>query len=189
LNENEFSPDLVSCDAGFVHRPSANACPPIPEWVKDQLEQANSGGEGGGPSIDQGCYEHICDLSEVCIWTEPDEVRFEDCARPCESDSDCGTRQICACTSGLFLAALGEGPGTTLGICRPATCRIDSDCGPGMFCISNFRTDDCVSIPHDFHCQSPNDECAGTGDRWCSDNACVHDGERFVCSEDGNVYC
>jgi hypothetical protein len=169
------SPNLVQCEGGFAHRPTAAACPPLEE------AQAGAGGEGG---IGGEECPRQCAPDETCIWTIPNEFHpFSECARVCETDAQCPSGSICACVPGLFLRPSDDGPGTTVGMCRTSNCTVDADCPPGLLCIAPLSADFCEPVPRTFHCQTPADECAGP--EHCESDSCMYRDDRFVCDDEG----
>jgi hypothetical protein len=180
--ESVVSPNLSTCHGHFAHRPTAAACPPPPPNLERGAGGEGTSGEGGAPWGSAHCDEP-CSPGEACIWTTPNEALAAECVSVCETDADCVAGAVCACVPGLFRGVSDPGPGTTVGICRRSTCSVDADCAPGLLCISPFTRSDCGEPwPREFHCQTPNDECAG-GDQ-CPLKDCEYEDNRFICGRD-----
>jgi hypothetical protein len=171
----QAAPGFVTCGGGFAHRPMAAACPPPPPDL--DYGEPGSGGEGGETT--SHCNES-CGEGEACIWSDPAESERAHCARVCETDLDCGRGSVCACVPGLFRTPFEPTGGLTVGLCTESTCTVDADCEPGALCIAPFSPSDCgLPWPHEFHCQTPDDECASVAD--CNDQDCDYVEGRFVC--------
>jgi hypothetical protein len=182
----EESNGLVSCENGWVHREEAQACS-VPDRYGPEESTAGAGGSEGeaAPPLDQPCNDDFdCDAQPngFCVEesTPPLQLAAQ-CSYACTEDSDCGESEICACGSPHVRAANGEG--IWFGVCRPATCSTDGDCN-GQLCSSPVFAFCGIARPVAFHCQTPEDECAGPDD--CPRfHACQHDGTRLVCREQG----
>jgi hypothetical protein len=83
----------------------------------------------------------------------------------------------------MFRRPSDEGPGTTIGVCRPATCTVSTDCPAGMLCIAELSDEYCQPLPPAFHCQTPVDECAGPEN--CASGSCGYRDGRFICDDSG----
>jgi hypothetical protein len=184
---SRLSPDLVGCEHHFAHRPEAATCPPPPPFLQTGAAGDGAGGQGGEGGATSACGPEVCARGESCIWTDISENARYECARVCRTDAECPSGSICSCVPGLFLEWDEPGPGTTVGLCRRATCASDAECGPGLLCIASFSYADCGSKwPHEFHCQTPRDECASPDD--CALEDCEYQSEHFACG-DSTEFC
>jgi hypothetical protein len=142
-----------TCSNGMRHRPKAVKCPSFLPRSDDGVSNLRrhishydelSGDEAGSmPCIrDSDCsaraYGH-------CEPTRPSVMTW--CAYGCVSDSECSSGELCLC-------------GDPVGGCVPATCRIDSDCGPPYVCGDYEPIDVECGDTDAFACQTKRDECA-----------------------------
>jgi len=135
---------IERCQDGSLHRFEAVAC--MEEYEAPPCDTCNE--------VDGGCPE-----GEVCHFADSwDTGCF--CMRPCVSDDDCESDQLCLCPlRGLGDAVYGS-IRSSLQRCVPASCRTDADCG-GYRCGVDY--DDCGVI-HEIRCRGPEDECEGYKD-------------------------
>lgn len=178
IGGSQASPDLVTCNGGFAHRPSAATCPPPPPDVEIGAAGQGAAGEGGAPNDCGGKY---CAPGEACIESDADVGSVTYCALVCETDSDCPSDSICACVPNLFRNSVTD-ESITVGLCTRATCTVDADCGSGSLCVAPYSPSDCgLPWPHEFHCQTPEDQCAGPLDCSGGSDSCRYDGAHFAC--------
>ncbi len=184
--EQSWSSDLDACAGDFVHRRVAGSCTLSPHEFSGEAGaggESGAGGRGGSTSCrdDADCAEHP---NGYCIWySEPGAGEGTACVYACRTDSECRSGEVCACTA-QALSATSRSP-LSLGECRPAECKVDSDCGGGWLCVAPLHDACEAEGPTSFHCQTAGDECAGRDD--CpADGAngsyvCRYELSRFVC--------
>jgi hypothetical protein len=86
----------------------------------------------------------------------------------CYRDGDCPVGQACACKPFEFGNA-----------CVPASCRVDTDCGPGGFCGPVIEY--CARTTVGFQCHSFRDGCFGDADCPITDTCDAYAGEPWGC--------
>jgi hypothetical protein len=92
----------------------------------------------------------------------------------CLADGDCQKGYVCAC--GGETATVSPPPGATdaaaeayaINTCVPATCRMDSDCGPGGYCSPSYT---CGTV-QGYYCHGPADTCADPAKDCCGSQDC-----------------
>lgn len=169
-----WSSNLNSCVGGFLHRPKAIACA-LP--ARDTFAA-----QGGGPSwLDcpastTNCDRNFvcngdsdCGLDEICIadaFVSFDKYHVQtSCIVPCQTDGDCYLDEVCACSQ---LARGANGVPIEVGLCLPAQCKVDADCGQGVLCTSALNDTPASRLgsfrPSPFACQAALDTCRGQDD-------------------------
>lgn len=119
------------CDNGVVHRASAGQC----TTTSDLPPASECGGCEGVPNA-------------WCLRTGG--LGGMHCVQGCETDSDCGTGEICYCDT----------PG---GRCIAADCSTDADCGDGSLCATYVGPPSpaCGFYVDGVACQTEADRCTG----------------------------
>jgi hypothetical protein len=170
-----YSPTLERCEGGFVHRPVPGTCP-IPE--EDGLGAADAGAPPiSGCEVDAHCGEKP---NGRCIIDNPlpEIATATYCLYACATDGDCQAGQVCSCESSWNSNATGLP--ITIGVCRPGTCGADGECAEGSLCISPVDAFCGTPRPAEYHCQTPEDECAGPDD--CIGGAyCAYQVDHHAC--------
>jgi hypothetical protein len=82
----------------------------------------------------------------------------------CQSDSDCGANQACACHGSSYTYGGNE--------CIAASCRVDADCGANRFCSPSQGPHNCDSLAG-YYCHTPNDACTNDSDCPGGQKACM----------------
>lgn len=190
---SEWSSNLVGCEGGYVHRPTASACELSP---REGAAGEGSGGATGLPSSDPAGCDTDADCTQApngyCIY-EAAVGQGVHCVYACRTDADCANNELCACDSSKT-SGQNQTP-LSLGLCTPATCRTDAECGPGVLCVASLESI-CAQVrkttPDSFHCQSPRDECNGAADcedagtqgddYWYYWYSCRYNESHFVCT-------
>jgi hypothetical protein len=170
---------LVSCAEGYEHRPSAVACNATGARPRGEGGAGGAGGDSGLPradgDLDCSDDDAACAQFELGYCQEPGGGGGTSvCRSGCETDTDCGTGQLCLCD-----VATPHG-----GVCAQAGCATNADCGDGYRCVRNQGA--CGGDY--FECQRAEDECGHNGDCPTSD-VCQfdYDAGRMVC--DGQAVC
>jgi hypothetical protein len=92
----------------------------------------------------------------------------------CLADGDCQKGYVCACggltrtvspQSGAIDAA---SEAYSINTCVPATCRMDSDCGPQGYCSPSYT---CGTV-QGYYCHGPADTCADPATDCCGSQYC-----------------
>jgi hypothetical protein len=203
-----WSSNLEQCAGYFVHRPVASKCSvPVPDSELEGLA-----GNAGVEDLEQcnadyvdGCFldrddctrDGDCAAGGFCIHESFVSYDYSHriihrCALPCRTDSDCLATELCACDTVKRNATRQAEP---FGVCIPATCRVDGDCGNDRLCIAplNPRAQWHVGTElAPFHCQTENDECDGPSpcpevdpqhdNGCCQKPACIYADDRFECA-------
>lgn len=210
-NPHAWSSDLEACEGDFVHRPASGECslPQRDEAIPNL--PPNAGVEDfeefdcEPPYLTCRLVQDDCTRDADCgggyclraVSETYDEVSLDEyinirhwCHTPCTTDSECASNELCTCSSVIQNATRAP---MKVGVCEPADCRIDADCGQGALCIAPLTQTSpgsAATTLGSFHCQSPADECHGpdvcpvVDDSFCGNVAyCFHDGDHFVCSE------
>jgi hypothetical protein len=94
----------------------------------------------------------------------------------CLADGDCQKGYVCAC--GGITTTVSPPPGETdaasqayaINICVPATCRMDSDCGPEGYCSPSYNG--CGNL-EGYYCHGPADTCADPAKDCCGSQYCI----------------
>lgn len=136
----------IDCGNGLVHRPHAGTCV-TDEPSRETLPPSTVPAEDECFS-DADCVARdlgYCASGSAPYGFTPTPNR---CVYACVVDLDCPTGEICACVA-------------TRGECRPATCRVDADCGPDLLCVESPGS--CLERPS-YACQTPADECVTSSD-------------------------
>lgn len=152
---------LEVCEAkegGALHRPEGAQCPAA---LADPIcSEPTFDATACGPDL-------ACGDGERCAQTDKDTCG---CVPACETDDDCETGEACICTNdtsfhfddGIYRAG-----------CRPASCRVDADCGADALCVASRP---CASIDA-FACRDDSD---------CTDADCpkcvLDDGGAWTCA-------
>ncbi len=174
-----WSSNLVGCEGGYVHRPTASACELSPH--------EGAGGDGSGGAAGQSSIQNECETDADCsegpngyCVAGLDVEGGAHCVYACRTDADCGTNELCACDD-TKSSARSQSP-LSLGVCTPATCRTDAECGSGTLCVASLESV-CSQVPKttpdSFHCQSPHDECNGATD--CETTGTEGEAYRYSC--------
>jgi hypothetical protein len=157
------------CDGGFVHRPTAATC-----MLSERLDGTGQAGAPGAAGTGSAGI-HECDTDFDCTdasngycTREPSQLTPFDlrCIYACAMDSDCAAGSVCSCDNSYISNVTSTE--LAIGRCVSATCTTDADCDPGMLCIAPVDSYCGPRRATTFHCQSPNDECAGPDD--CTGN-------------------
>ncbi|MGH7440564.1 MAG: hypothetical protein ACRENE_33150 [Polyangiaceae bacterium] len=104
----------------------------------------------------------------------------------CFADRDCAANEVCLCASTYY-----GGNACHTNVCIPAQCHVDSDCGPGGYCVATIGY--CGS-PEGYYCTKPTDPCIDPStDCSCKSSvnglsapaACSYDAavRQFVCAQ------
>jgi hypothetical protein len=168
-----YSPTLEGCEGGFVHRPVPGVCPVPPD------DGIGAGGQppAAGCTFDADCQDGS---NGRCVVDNPlpEVATAIYCIYSCQTDDDCSDGQVCSC-EGTFVSN-GTGEPITLGVCRPGTCGSDGECAAGSLCIAPVYSFCGVQRPSQYHCQTPEDECAGAAD--CDGfSYCEYQQDHFAC--------
>lgn len=111
----------------------ASACAPAGAW------------EGGFESCTSGLVHRA--TVGACSSPPPEPLNLiGEEFRVCRTDDECSDSELCFC-------------GPDGGLCVPAACRADADCGTGNLCANNIA----CGVTR-FHCQTPSDECSFAAD-------------------------
>jgi hypothetical protein len=94
----------------------------------------------------------------------------------CLADGDCQKGYVCAC--GGETITMRPPPGETdaasqayaINLCVPATCRMDSDCGPEGYCSPSYNG--CGNL-EGYYCHGPADTCADPAKDCCGSQYCI----------------
>jgi hypothetical protein len=162
------------CEGGYVHRPEPATC------MLSSRNEGNGGWSGAEPGRE--CWsDDDCEDKDngYCVVEEIQQVAYY-CIYACSVDADCDEGFVCTCDNS-YVAAFDDSP-LAVGRCVSATCVTDADCDDGMRCIAPVDSPCGPRRATAFHCQTPNDECAGPDD--CGSTAgagCVFLTDRFVC--------
>ncbi|NUO54775.1 MAG: hypothetical protein HOV80_38530 [Polyangiaceae bacterium] len=101
---------------------------------------------------------------------------------PCSSDADCAAGSLCYCGD-LMVEAERD---ASQGLCVPATCRTDADCG-GEHCIhvdiNEMQYE--AEFYGEFRCTSAEDECRKGDDCVGAHDVCIFDASQghLICEE------
>jgi hypothetical protein len=165
--------DASSCNQAVVvgevppvHRPVAARCGPSGSPYGPDAGPVACAADGGCPDVDTGnqligvsCIGGLCALQDQCF-----------------DDSDCGqignTRSVCACSSAQVFPGVAVQPNT----CVPGICRVDSDCGPGKYCVLSLSLG-CHGGGYGYYCTTAADRCVDpTIDcTTCPGKSCVYE--------------
>jgi hypothetical protein len=158
---------FVRCENGLLHRPAPAECSsslPRPDPLPFLLEFPEYGAIDGSGELcktDRQCTAQPNGYCEIV----PYGLSLPACLYGCVRDADCeGPGQMCFC-------------GDPVGHCVTARCRMDEDCGSGLYCASYVEDPECAPIA--FACQSPEDECVTDAD--CPSARCVVERGRRLC--------
>jgi hypothetical protein len=192
LPEESFAPGFESCKGGYVHRPEAMSCEQSPRTSAENGGQAGVGDAGAaGPQQcvdDFDCKERLnghCLRNPTVLPPNPAVKSLPFCLYSCETDADCAAGDLCACLPSWYVSN-SESVTVAVGECVSASCKIDGDCTGGAVCVAPISGPCGGGIPSSFHCQSPNDECSGSGDCPASPGApwtCDKTDDHYVCSQ------
>ena len=146
-----WSSNLEACAGDYVHRPVASACalprrdetiPDLPPdaGVDDPDDPAQCPVDPDPCSLDSECtLDADCGSGAYCLhsvtYRDFDYVLHHQCVAACEVDADCASDELCACETHVKNSTHET---ISMGVCRPAQCRTDQDCGDGFFCIAPF---------------------------------------------------
>jgi hypothetical protein len=169
------------CDGGFVHRPTAATC-----MLSERLDgtgQAGAPGAAGTGSVGiEGCdTDFDCtEASNGYCTREPSQGTQFDirCTYACATDADCAAGSVCTCDNSFISNVTATQ--LAIGRCVSAACTTDADCEPGMLCIAPVDSYCGPRRATTFHCQSPNDECAGPDDCMTS-MECAYAVDHYEC--------
>lgn len=148
---------LVSCEEGYVHRPTALTC-------MVGLAKAAPGARLPRADGSVSCTDDasVCGAFDYgYCQTFEDRPELSVCQSGCAVDQDCGPMALCAC---------GDAQSPTGGVCRPSTCATDAECEPGYSCADYSSECDGAfptppeALPFDLACQTSRDECASDAD-------------------------
>ena len=104
----------------------------------------------------------------------------------CLADGDCQKGYVCAC-GGRTVTVSPPGAATDaasqdypVNTCVPATCRMDSDCGPQGYCSPSYT---CGTV-QGYYCHGPADTCADAAKDCCGSQECFWSAPEgaFVCA-------
>jgi len=177
-----------SCEGTFAHHPANVVCPLSPHPDPGDAGGAPSDGSGGAgdvppePPVDQRCVSDLdCTAADegYCIRNDSGQFILVDCLYACTKDVDCKSGEVCSCEDS-FLSEVSRLP-LTFGVCKPAVCASDAECGAGLLCISPVQAACSTPRPGEFRCQSPEDECGGPGDCPPAKGECMYREDHYVC--------
>ena len=162
---------LVSCDEGFTHRPTAALCDTSTQRIAPEPQLPRADGTVTCVDDPGKCSAYLNGYCDGAF--SGGEAPVATCRSGCVSDFDCGENNVCICGS-------PESP--TGGVCRYSNCKVDEECGPGYLCASYEG----VCGAGGFACQTRDDTCVTSKD--CSGfGTCGADFQGFrSCS---NVVC
>jgi hypothetical protein len=171
------------CDGSFVHRPEPATCM--------LSEHVGPGGQGGSPGAAGAASTAIaCESDDDCTeaengycYREEIQILSQQCVYACAVDSDCGEGAVCSCDNS-YVSAVTLQP-LAIGRCVLASCRTDADCEPGRLCIAPVDSSCGPRRAIAYHCQTPNDECAGPDDCVGTYRQCEYTTDRFSCQDKG----
>ena len=157
------APDI---DVPPVHRAVTARCGPSGSPYAPDAGPVVCAADGGCPDVDTGhqfigvsCIGGLCALQDACF-----------------QDSDCNQLGepaggwACACSSAQVFPGVNVQPNT----CVPAKCQVDSDCGPGKYCVLSLSLG-CHAGSYGYFCTTAADRCvAPTIDcTTCQGQSCV----------------
>lgn len=104
----------------------------------------------------------------------------------CLADGDCQKGYVCACGGETFTVSPPAGApdaaaeAYAINTCVPATCRMDSDCGPEGYCSPSYA---CGTV-QGYYCHGPADTCADPAKDCCGSADCFWSAPAgaFVCA-------
>lgn len=148
--------DASSCNRSVVigevppgHRAVTATCGPSGSPYGPDAGPVACAADGGCPDVDTGhqfigvsCIGGLCALQDACF-----------------QDSDCNQLGepggwACACSSAQVFPGVNVQPNT----CVPAKCQVDSDCGPGKYCVLSLSLA-CHAGSYGYFCTTAADRC------------------------------
>lgn len=176
LDSRPWSSNALVCADGFIHRVQAGACA-LPARNGGEGGQAGDGpGIGGANGVSAGvcATDADCGASSYCIREALENgVPSNQCAQACRTDADCGNQGLCLCSTQVR----ATGTSIEFGQCVYGNCRVDADCAADFSCAANP-----LQLAWGFACQTPYDQCGGTG--YCSSDGifCVYNDGLYRCT-------